>query len=92
MKLFKSVDKKFNEIGFIKTEESNFGVYYERPDKEFKYVQELCLLHKANGNHLIQSSQKEVNKDGYNNMVGLSMYEAKLSLKKMKQIGWKVTQ
>jgi len=91
MKLFKSVDEKLSEIGFIKTKDDNYGASYERnvSGNGYSYIQNLDLVHKANGDHLIQSSQKGVNSDGFSNMVGLSMYETKLSLKKMKQMGWK---
>lgn len=87
--MFKSVDKKFSDIGFTKIKEDKFGASYEREDKEHNFVQTLDLLHKASGKHLIQSSQKGINANGFNNMVGLTMYETKLALKKMRQMGWK---
>lgn len=90
MKLFRSIDEKLNEIGFVKIKENEYGASYERVNEKYGYVQSLELLHKASGRHIIQSSQKEINKDGFNNMVGLSMYEVILSLKKMKQMGWKL--
>ena len=89
-KLFKSADELFAEIGFTKVYESNLYVQYERFNEEYKYTQSLDLGHKHNGYHLIMSSVKEVNKEGYNNMVGLTMYETKLCLKKMRELGWKV--
>jgi hypothetical protein len=89
MKLFKSVDEKLSEIGFVKIKEDKHGASYERKDNTYGYVQCLDLGYKENSRHLIQSSQKDINKDGFNNMVGLSMYEAKLAVKKMKQMGWK---
>lgn len=89
-KLFKSTDEKLDEIGFTKVYESNLNVQYERYDEQFKYTQSLELGYKENGYHLIMSSVKETNSEGFNNMVGLTMYEAKLCLKKMKEIGWKV--
>lgn len=89
MKLFKNIDQKFEEIGFVKTEETNYGAYYERNVKigAVAYTQELCLLHKRSGRHIIQSSEKGLNGDGFSNMVGLTMYEAKLCVKKMKEMG-----
>lgn len=89
MKLFKNVDEKFKEIGFIKVEETKYGAYYERYIEEYKYTQCLVLLHKSSGIHIIQSYQKGINKDWFSNMIGLSMYETKLALKKMKQMGYK---
>lgn len=89
-KLFKSADELFEEIGFTKVYESNLYVQYERFDEEFKYMQSLDLGHKQSGYHLIMSSVKETNNEGYNNMVGLTMYEAKLCLKKMRELKWKM--
>jgi hypothetical protein len=88
MKLFKSIDMKFKDIGFIKISEDVYGARYEREIPKYKYIQCLDLLHKENGKHLIQSYQKGINKDGFNNDIGLGMYEAKLALKKMKQMGF----
>lgn len=88
MKFFKSIDEKFAEIGFKKITENEFGVKYERNTK-FGYLQSIALLHKASGFHLIQSYESGLNKDGFNNCVGLTMYEARLCQKKMKQMGWK---
>jgi hypothetical protein len=87
--MFKNVDKKFSEIGFVKIKEDEFGATYERENEKFNFVQTLDLLHKQSGKHLIQSSEKGVNTDGFGNMVGLTMYETKLALKKMRQMGWK---
>lgn len=92
MKLFKTVDEKFAEIGFVKVEEDEYGVTYTRKNDKYNYTQTLALLHKASGRHLIQSYDADLmdeQKIG-NTCVGLTMYEAKLCIKKMKQMGWKV--
>lgn len=92
MGIFKSIDEKFAEIGFVKINENEYGAIYERNIKEFSYTQSLTLLRKASGKHLIQSFDKDlmdVDKIG-NTCVGLTMYEAKLCIKKMKKMGWKV--
>ena len=88
MKLFKTIDEKFSEIGFTKVKENEYSANYERSTK-FGYVQCLDLVHKASGMHIIQSYEKGLNTDGFNNSVGLTMYEAKLCRKKMKRMGWK---
>lgn len=92
MKLFKTVDEKFAEIGFVKVEEDKYGATYERKDEEYNYTQTLNLLHKATGRHIIQSYDAELmdEKKIGSTCVGLTMYEAKLCVKKMKQMGWKV--
>lgn len=92
MKLFKTVDEKFEKIGFVKVEENEYGATYKRKDKEYNFTQTLALLHKASGRHLIQSYDADLmdEKKIGNTGVGLTMYEAKLCVKKMKQMGWKV--
>ena len=92
MKLFKSVDEKFAEIGFEKTRDDQFGVVYEREDKEFGFTQTLSLLRKANGKHIVQSYDGNLidKKTIGCTCVGLTMYEIYLCFKKMKQMGWKM--
>ena len=91
MKLFKTTDEKFKEIGFIKVREDEYGVSYERQNGTF-YLQRLDLLHKASGRHILQSYDPYLidNKKIGNTCVGLSMYEIKLCFKKMKEMGWKL--
>lgn len=92
MKLFKTVDEKFAEIGFVKIEEDEFGAVYKRRVDKYNYTQTLDLGHKASGRHIIQSYDGELTdqKKIGNTCVGLTMYEAKLCVKKMKQMGWKI--
>ena len=90
MKLFKTTDEKFKEIGFIKVEEDEYGVRYERPNGSF--LQKLDLMHKSSGKHIIQFYDPALfdNKKIGNTCVGLTMYEIKLCFKKMKEMGWKI--
>lgn len=90
MKLLKNIDNRLKDIGFIKIEEDGHGALYERKNEEYSYIQRLDLMHKNNGSHVIQSYQKNVNSDGFNNMIGLTMYETKLAIKKMKRMGFKI--
>lgn len=92
MKLFKTVDEKFAEIGFVKVKEDKHGAVYKREIKEQNYTQILSLLHKTSGKHLIQSYDAELFDEKMigNTGVGLTMYEARLCVKKMKQMAWKV--
>ena len=89
MKLFKSVDEKLKEIGFIKIEEDKFGVRYERKNSKYNFTQSVDILHKASGRHILQSYDKDLidEKKIGNTCVGLTGYEMKLFLKKMKQVG-----
>ena len=88
--MFKSIDKKFEEIGFVKVKENKCGVTYERTNVEYNFTQVLAIHHKEDGKHIIQSYDKDLMdvKLTGNICVGLSYYEAKLVLKKMKQLGY----
>lgn len=89
MKLFKSVDEKLKEIGFVKIKEDKYGVRYERKNSKYNFTQSVDILHKASGRHILQSYDNELidQKKIGNTCVGLMGYEIKLFLKKMKQIG-----
>ena len=91
MKLFKTIDEKFDDIGFTKMKETPFGVSYARVNSTYMFVQQLDLLYKASGRHLVQSYDRDLmdEKKTGNTCVGLSMYEMKLCLRKMKQMGYK---
>lgn len=92
MKLFKTVDEKFAEIGFTKVAENKYGATYHRYNTKYSYMQVLDFVHKQSGRHIIQSYDNSLfdEKRIGNTCVGLSMYEIKLCMKKMKQMGWKV--
>lgn len=91
MKLFKSIDEKLNEIGFTKVADNKYGAEYERYNEAYGYTQCVDLLHKLSGRHIIQSYDKELfdEKKIGNTCVGLTYYEMKLFLKKMRKIGLK---
>lgn len=89
MKLFKTVDDKLAAIGFVKIKEDKYGVRYERKNSKYNFTQSVDILHKASGRHILQSYDNELmdQKKIGNTCVGLTGYEMKLFLKKMKQIG-----
>lgn len=88
--MFKSIDKKFEEIGFIKVREDKYGARYDRKDEKYNYTQVLTILNKASGRHIVQSYDKDLmdSKMIGNTCVGLSYYEMKLVLKKMRKLGY----
>lgn len=86
MKFFKSTDEKFKEIEFIKIREDEYGATYEKIISKYNYTHVIDICHKENGQHIILSYEKEINKSGLNNCVGLTAYETKLVLKKMKEL------
>lgn len=90
MKLFKTIDDKFAEIGFVKMEENEYGVRYQRMDEWHDYVQCLDISHKYNRLHIVQSYDKDLmdSKLIGNTCVGLTYYEMKLVMKKMKKLGY----
>lgn len=91
MTLFKSIDDKFLDIGFKKKVENENCVVYERNDAKYGYTQCLDILYKSNGRHIVQSYDCELFDDSNieNTCVGLTYYEMKLALKKMRQKHWR---
>lgn len=92
MKLFKTIDEKFEAIGFHKVKEDEFGARYQRYVDKYKFTQTLDLLSKESGRHIVQSCDNDLH-DQKNigcTCVGLTMYEMQLCIKKMKQMGWKI--
>lgn len=91
MKLFKSIDEKFAEIGFTKVQDDEYAVRYEREYVDYKFTQVLTILHKHSGRHIIHSYDKHLHDRDYtgNVSIGLTYYETKLIMKKMRQKGWK---
>ena len=88
--MFKSIDKKFEEIGFIKVDDDKHIVTYERKNEKHNYTQVLGITYKSNGKHIIQSYDKDLmdSKIIGDTCIGLTYYEMKLALKKMKQLGF----
>lgn len=93
--MFKTTDERLADLGFVKIEENKHGVRYERVHHIFGYTHSLDIMHKRSGKHLIQSYEKGVNSDKYNNCVGLTELESKLILKKLKEMkkkyNWEVS-
>ena len=89
MKLFKTVDDKLAAIGFVKIKEDKYGVRYERKNSKYNFTQSVDILHKASGRHILQSYDSELmdQKKIGNTCIGLTGYEIKVFLRKMKQIG-----
>lgn len=89
MKLYKSIDERLKELGFCKVKENKYGASYIREQVGLGYTQVLDIMHKSkklNIGSLIMSYQKGLNKDSYNNCVGLNYQETKLAMKKYRQL------
>lgn len=84
--LFVKADKEMEKLGFEKIEENEFGVSYRKEIKEYNFTQRLDIVHKNNGNHIIQSYVEGTNSEGFNNCVGLSYPEIKSILKKYREL------
>lgn len=80
------VDKEFEKLGFTKILENKFGVEYNKYIEEFDYNHVIIILHKKSGKHIIQSYQRQLNSDGFNNCVGMTLKETKLIMKKFKEL------
>ena len=93
LKIFKTVDDKIAELGFVKVKDDDYMVAYERRIKyqgEDSYTQSVDICHKRSGRHIIQSYDMDLfDSQGVGNTcVGLTYKETKLFLKKMKQKKW----
>lgn len=90
MKMFKSIDEKLSDIGFVKEEENQFGARYYRDNSPFG-EQIVCLLNKKSGEHMLQSYDPNLfdSKNIGCTSVGLTYTELKLFAKKMKRLGLK---
>lgn len=51
------IDKMMKKYGYQKTRENQYGVYYEKSEKE-GYIHVVCVISKRSGNHLMQSYDK----------------------------------
>lgn len=83
------IDNKLLKLGLFKVMNNDKTVIYERYDERFDFTHVVEIEHKASGNHIILSYEKGCNKDGFNNVVGLTFKEIKLLNKKIKKLHWK---
>lgn len=83
-----SADRGLAKLGFEKDFDLPYIVQYVRYNQKFNYHQIVEIVHKGSGRHLINSYQRDVNSEGFNNSVGLTGIEFKLLLRKMKSCGW----
>ena len=90
MKLFKTVDEKFEDLGFHIVSENEYGVRYERYHMLGSYTQVLAITRKARGAYIIQSYDKDRFDDKKigNICVGLTYQELCLIRRKMLKRGW----
>ena len=79
--LFLTADKMFENLGFKKDHENQYGCSYSRKNPTFPYTQRIEIAHKSSGNHLVHSYEK-----GTNNVVGLEYDEMKAIMKKYKEL------
>ncbi len=79
------IDKKLSKLGFNRIEDTYQYISYEKFIKEYGYTHCIEIFYKSNGNHLIHSYQKGVNKDGYNNSVAIPVNVLKLIYKKYRK-------
>lgn len=91
MRPFKTVDEKFADIGFIKIKDNLYGMMYERKLEDSDFTQVLHLARTATGSYVVLSYDKYLFDYKYvgNTCIGLTPYEMKLCLKKIKTRKWK---
>ncbi len=58
------IDKAMKRYGYTKTDENEFGVYYiKHEEQNWNHV--VCVIHKENGRHIMQSYDKKCILDDY---------------------------
>lgn len=89
IRIFKSVDEKLSDIGFTKVKDDEYGVDYERTVDEYGFVHKVSIGRKKSGRHSLQSYDPNTYLESCLGCagVGLTGYEMKLFIKKMKKIG-----
>lgn len=82
-----NLDKKIEKLGYTKTSDNEYGIYYEKYVETYKYTHIVAILNKASGRHILQSYDKDcICKDVCGNAgVGLTYEEMRIFTKKMKQ-------
>lgn len=88
---FTRADRKLEKLGFDKyyingNQENEHGVSFARPDVDHGIIHRIDIIYKANGEHLIQSYQDDINSDGFNNCVGLTYKEMKAVMRKYREM------
>lgn len=85
------IDKAMEKYGYTKTKENEYGVYYQKREAQgFDHI--VCVIHKANGKHLMQSYDAEahkVNGDFFNSVCGVEIPVLVLMWLKAKWLGIK---
>ena len=89
--MFKSIDKKIEDLGFTKISEDKYGAEYRRKNEQCGYIHTVYIGHKKSGRHIIQSYDENLSdeKGIGNTCVGLTYREMKLFTKKMAKMGLK---
>lgn len=82
----KSVDKQFEDLGFVKVSENDSFCAYRRFNVKYSYNQRLDIIKKKTGKHIIQSYEEEPNSDDFSNVVGLEEKEASLAVRKLREM------
>lgn len=77
--VFANINKRLEKIGYKIVRNDKYGVEYEKEEPQ-GYTHKVVILHKASGNHIIQSYTDT------NQVVGLTLNEQLLFTKKFKQM------
>ena len=76
--IFLKIDKRLEKNGYKIVRDDKYGLEYEKEEPQ-GYKHKVVILHKANGNHIIQSYTD------INQVVGLTLKEQILFTRKFKQ-------
>ncbi len=87
----KLIDKKFEKLGYIKTNDSKYCVTYERYDEKYNYIREIDISHKENVDNQVTCYDKTTrvyNEKGekllFSPVSSMNITELKLAYKRLK--------
>lgn len=88
--MFKSIDEKIKKAGYKLDYKSDTCLIYKKFNEQFKYMHGVELQRKNTKKEpIIQSYQEDSpTEDGFDYMVGLSVKDIKLFVKKIKKLKW----
>lgn len=87
IKMYRNIDKKFEDLGFTKIKDDIYGASYTRKIPDFNFIHRIDIIRKDSGRHLISSYEKDLFKGhSFNNQVGITYDELKLCMKKYREL------
>jgi hypothetical protein len=82
--IFKTLDRRLGQFGYIKVSDTNYGVRYNKIEDN-GYIHAVDIMHKQSGKTLLYSYDATNSLESYAPQVALEEEEIRLFLKKLRQ-------